>query len=117
MREVQLRFNLITARSSADKNREISCRVSGGGPRVVAPALRKPVSRSRVASAMPIESRERLAGRADHGRAFFHAAAGQRNVGGDDDIACAGAFDDPVVGHIGPSLTITRSIMSLRGTS
>ena len=30
-----------------------------------------------------------------------HAAAGQRNVGGDDDVACAGTLGDPVVGDIG----------------
>ena len=46
----------VTARSSADRNREISWRLKGGGPRVVAPAERKSVNRSRVASAMPIES-------------------------------------------------------------
>ena len=48
---MSFRCNLTTARSSADRNREISWRLSGGGPRVVAPALRKSVSKSRVAKA------------------------------------------------------------------
>ena len=47
---------------------------------------------------------ERLAVRRDHLGAGFHAAAGERDVRGDDDIALAGALRDPVVGgiHAGP---------------
>ncbi len=40
---------------------------------------------------------ERPPVRRDHFRACFHAAARQRHVGGDDDIAGARAFGDPVV--------------------
>jgi hypothetical protein len=44
--------------------------------------------------------RERLAVRRDHLGAALDAAARQRNVGGDDDIALARAFGDPVIGGV-----------------
>ena len=34
-------------------------------------------------------------------RALLHATAGQRNIGGDDDVVFSGALGDPVVGNIG----------------
>ena len=43
---------------------------------------------------------ERLAVRRDHLGACFHAAAGERDIRGNDDIAFAGALRDPVVGGI-----------------
>jgi hypothetical protein len=43
---------------------------------------------------------EWLAVRRQHDRAFLHAAARQGHVGGDDDVAAAGAFCNPVVGLI-----------------
>ena len=88
-------------------------RAARGGAR--AAQIREQVSRRQSHADRIIG--ERLAGRADHCGAFFHAAAGQRNVGGDDDIDVAGALDDPVVGDVGAFGTITRSIMSLRGTA
>ena len=50
------RFSRVTARSSADRNREISCRVKRRRAARGGAGQRKSVSRSRVASAMPIES-------------------------------------------------------------
>src|SRR4029077_12411577 len=44
--------------------------------------------------------RERHAGIADHGRALLDRAVGQGNIGGDHDVAFAGALGDPVVGGI-----------------
>ena len=47
---------------------------------------------------------------------LLHAPPGQRDVGGDDDVGRPSAIHDPVVGDIGAFGTVTRSIMSLRGT-
>ena len=44
--------------------------------------------------------REGFSGRADHLGSGLHAAAGQRDVGGDHDGAAPGALGDPVVGGI-----------------
>jgi hypothetical protein len=43
---------------------------------------------------------ERLAVRREHLGACLDAAARQRNVGGNDDIALSGAFRNPVVGGV-----------------
>ena len=45
---------------------------------------------------------KRLAVRRDHLGAGLHAAARQRDVGGDHDIAFSGAFRDPVIGGVHP---------------
>ena len=87
--------------SSADRNAERSRGAKDFGPPVTSPDERRSVIRLRTASVMPIDCfRERLAVRRDHLGAGLDAAAGQRDVGGDDDIALAGAFRNPVVGGV-----------------
>ena len=87
--------------SSADRKAERSRGANDRGPPVTSPDERRSVIRLRTASVMPIDCfGERLAVRRDHLGARFDAAAGQRNIRGDDDIALAGALRDPVVGGV-----------------
>ena len=89
--------------SSADRNAERSRGANDFGPPVTSPDERRSVIRLRTASVMPIDCfRERLAVRRDHLGAGLDAAARQRNIRGDDDIALARAFRDPVVGGVHP---------------
>ena len=68
---------------------------------MTAPAERKSVIKLRVASVMPIESSvNALPVGPMHGRTHAHAARGERNVRGDDDVVRAGALRDPIVGDI-----------------
>ena len=84
--------------SSAARKLERSRGANGFGPPVISPALRSESIRLRVASIMPIDSSvKRLAVRRDDLGAGFHAAARQRHVRGDDDVAAPGALGDPVV--------------------
>ena len=87
--------------SSVDRNAERSRGEKDFGPPVTSPDERRSVIRLRTASVMPIDCfRERLAVRRDHLGAGLDAAAGERNIRGDDDVALAGALRDPVVGGV-----------------
>ena len=87
--------------SSAERNAERSRGENDFGPPVTSPDERRSVIRLRTASVMPMDCfGERLAVRRDHFGARFHAAAGERDVDGDDDIAFSRALRDPVVGGV-----------------
>ena len=86
--------------SSADRNAERSRGANDLGPPVTSPDERRSVMRLRTASVMPIDCSENGFPFGANLGAGFDAAAGQRDVGGDDDIAFAGALGDPVVGGI-----------------
>ena len=80
------------SRSSAERNRERSAAANGFGPLVMAPALRRSLIRLRVASVMPMASSVKgLPVRRDDVGARLHGPRGERHVGGNHDIAVAGA--------------------------
>ena len=87
--------------SSADRNAERSRGANDLGPPVTSPEERRSVIRLRTASVMPIDcSVNGLPFGAITSAACLHAAARQRDIRGNDDIALAGALRNPVVGGI-----------------
>ena len=89
------------ASSSADRKRERSRWAIGFGPPVTSPMARRFDSSSRLAIAMPIDAGVNgtpVLPITD--RAGLEAAVGERDVGGDDDVARPGPLGDPVVGGI-----------------
>ncbi len=89
--------------SSADRNAERSRGANDLGPPVTSPEERRSVIRLRTASVMPIDcSVNGLPFGAITSAPAFTQRLAKRNIGGDDDIAFAGALGDPVVGGVHP---------------
>src|SRR3954451_17942557 len=90
-------------RWSAARKRDLSAADTGVGPRVISPAERRSSMRLRVAIAIPIELSVKGRPLDPSLRTCLDAAAGERHILRDANVASPGTCGDPVIRRLRPA--------------